>query len=126
MLYKFSNTIRSLHLYPLFYLSASLISSSFLTFIFSLLSFILLCPALLHLKTSQYKFEITLYSESEHVHYISRQRETATSNWFEIWGSWIRVKKFNFLGKFPIFQAISQTKNQFFRANFRKISISFG
>src|SRR6218665_2812454 len=44
----------------------------------------------------------------------------AASIWFEIWGSWTQVKKFRF------FQAISQTKNRFFRANFRKISVFSG
>jgi len=41
--------------------------------------------------------------------------------------SWTRVKKFRFsrkiFEKFRFFQAISQTKNRFFRANFRKISL---
>src|SRR6218665_3154355 len=39
----------------------------------------------------------------------------AASIWFEIWGSWIRVKKISIL------QAISQ-KLRFFQANFWKIS----
>src|SRR6218665_797817 len=40
---------------------------------------------------------------------IKRRIATAASIWFEIWGSWIRVKKFRFL-----------------QANFRKISIFSG
>jgi len=74
---------------------------------------------------------------------------SATSIWFEIWGSWIQVKKLDFPGKFPknfnffrqfhkkfnfsrqifekfqFFQAISQ-KIRFFQANFRKISMFSG
>ena len=45
-------------------------------------------------------------------------------------GSWTRVKKIRFsIGKFPknlFFQAISQTKNRFFRANFRKFRVFSG
>ena len=43
----------------------------------------------------------------------------AVSIWFEIWGSWIRVKKINFRGKFSknfeFFLAISPTKFNFSR-----------
>src|SRR6218665_3281890 len=50
---------------------------------------------------------------------------SATSIWFEIWGSWIQVKKIRFsrqiYEKFQFFQAISQ-KIRFFQANFREIS----
>src|SRR6218665_1103046 len=42
---------------------------------------------------------------------------SAASIWFEIWASWIQVKKIQF------FQAISQSKNRFFMANFQKNSI---
>src|SRR6218665_29887 len=48
----------------------------------------------------------------------------AASILFEIWGSWILVKKFHSPGKFPKnfnFQTISQSKIRFFQANFRKI-----
>src|SRR6218665_3983942 len=44
-------------------------------------------------------------------------------------GSWILVKKFDFLRNFPknfqFFQEISQTENRFFRPNFQKISMFF-
>ena len=48
----------------------------------------------------------------------------AASIWFEIWGSWIRVKKFRFSRKisekFGFFQAISQTKKSIFQDKFSK------
>jgi len=49
----------------------------------------------------------------------------AASIWFEIWGSWIRLKNISiFPGKFSkkfVFQAIPHKKFDFFKANFRKI-----
>src|SRR6218665_2879556 len=50
---------------------------------------------------------------------IKRRIATAASIWFEIWGSWIRVKKCRFLQanfrKIPIFQAILQKNIEFCR-----------
>src|SRR6218665_960463 len=55
----------------------------------------------------------------------------AASIWFEIWGSWIRVKKNNFFSQFykENFKKISTflgnftKKRRFFKANFRKLLI---
>src|SRR6218665_472044 len=65
--------------------------------------------------------------------------EAAAPIWFEIWGSWTRVKKFRFSSKISeklrFFQAISQTKNRFsglisekfrlFSGNFTKNQVKF-
>src|SRR6218665_1068384 len=54
---------------------------------------------------------------------------SAASIWFEIWGSWIRVKKCRFSRKisekFRFFQAISQTKKSIFQGKFPKNFGSF-
>src|SRR6218665_3510022 len=50
---------------------------------------------------------------------IKREIATAASTWFEIWGSWIGVKKFRFLQanfqKISIFQLILQKNIEFYR-----------
>src|SRR6218665_1573863 len=76
----------------------------------------------------------------ENVHFCaSREVEFLTlshSSWqrrqsgLKSGGSWTRVKKFRFSRKisekFIFFQAISQTKDRFFKANFRNISFFSG
>jgi len=56
---------------------------------------------------------------SIHLYHLS----TAASIWFEIWGSWIRVKKYRFFQanfqKFRFVQAIAK-KNRFFPGKFYK------
>src|SRR6218665_2338726 len=55
---------------------------------------------------------------------IKRRIATAASIWFEIWGSWIRVKKFRFLRenfrKISIFSGNFTKEYRVFQANFRK------
>src|SRR6218665_763842 len=55
---------------------------------------------------------------------IKRRIATTASNWFEIWGSWIRVKKFQFLQanflKISIYSGNFTKEYQVFQANFRK------
>jgi len=47
----------------------------------------------------------------------------------EFWGSWIRVKKLNFIGNFPknfdFFRQFHKQNNRFFRANFRIFTGNF-
>src|SRR6218665_3043230 len=63
-------------------------------------------PLLLFFK-SQYTHYCYTYIHAYMHEFIHKNKPpiitSAASIWFEIWGSWIRVKKFDFLGKFRCF-----------------------
>src|SRR6218665_1949620 len=68
---------------------------------------------------SKFNSESTVFNEQ---HALKYMQNPAASIWFEIWGSWIRVKKIRFLKvnfrKISIFVKQFHKKIQFSQANF--------